>query len=323
METDMDTNLNQALSGLLERFRREAGTEVETITRERAGDVPFIVIDNGRKLISATDVVEQYERTQPRPYRRKGVYAAASVDSLLRWMQRHTEDESPVFGVGVERLNGEWRNPKLALVGIGNYSNGADARWHDFQGRYDFPVSAAWQVWASGHSDEDKPNWFGQADFAELIERRIHDLSEPARGETLSEAVTRFLEASGKKDHASPSEMFKMSRDLKIMSDEKIEARIDLQSGEARMQYSQEHTGAGGRPLKIPALFYIRIPVFFGQAPVLIGVKLRYRSGGGQVSWCYSLFAPDLVVADEFEKACDAVRRSSHPLYLGSPDTRV
>jgi hypothetical protein len=312
----------KALTDFLDRIRREGATEVDSIQRGRQkGDVPFIVIDGGRKLVSAAEIVTEFEKTQPAPYRRSGTYKAADLASLISWMHNNTGDTAPVFGVGVEKLNGEWRTPRLAMIGIGNYSKGDEPNWHDFNVRFDFPISYPWSVWAKSHSEEDKPNWMKQEDFAEFIENRIHDLSSPARGETLSEAVTRFLEASGKKEAATPAEMFKISRDLKIFSSEKIETRIDLQSGEAVLQYTEEHTGPGGRPLKIPAMFYIRVPVFFGQAPVLIGVKLRYRNaGGGSVAWCYSMFAPDLVVADEFEKACAVVRKTNRPVYLGAPD---
>lgn len=321
----MLNELNDGLSALFDRLRRESGTEIETITRDRLekGDVPFVVIDNGRKLLNAADIVSGFEKTQDVPFRRKGVYQAADVASLIAWMAKHAPEDAPVFGAGVENLNGEWRNPKLSLVGIGNYSDADKAKWHDFRVRYDFPVSHAWNVWAEGHSDEDKPNWFDQANFAEFIESHIHDLSEPQRNEKLSEAVNRFLEATGAKDFAKPADMFKMSRELKIYASEKIETKIDLQSGEARVQYSEEHAGQGGRPLKIPQLFYIRIPVFFGQDPVLIGVKLRYRNaGGGKVVWSYALFAPDIIVADEFEKACAIVRNTARPVYLGVPDSQ-
>lgn len=309
------------IKDIFDRVTRETGTEIETIKRDRPeNDVPFVIIDKGRQKISAAELVQEFEKTQPAPYRRSGIYMAASVASLLKWMDEHTPTNAPVFGVGLEKLNGEWRNPKLSLIGIGNYSNADKAEWHDFYTRYNFPVSYPWTIWAAGHSDDDKPKWLDQGEFAEFIENRIHELSSPARNEDLSEAVTRFLEASGKKDAATPAEMFKISRELKLLSDEKIETKLDLQSGETRLQYSAEHTGPGGHPVKIPSLFYIRIPVFFGQEPVLIGVKLRYRAAGGQVRWCYSLFAPDIVVADEFEKACDDVSKTQRPLYLGQPD---
>lgn len=313
--------MNLDIAKIFDRITRETGTEVKEIEQNREGKgIPFIVIDEGRKVIQAADVVAAFEKTQPAPYRRKGIYQASNVDSLLRWMEVEAGKDSPVFGVGVEKLNGEWRAPRLSLIGIGNYSAADKAAWHDFAVRYDFPVSLEWTIWAAGHSEEGKPNYIAQADFAEFIEARIHDLSSPKSGDKASEAVTRFLEASGKKDAATPAQMFRISRDLKIMSNEKIEVKMDLQSGEAKMQYSQEHQGAGGHPVKLPSLFYIRIPVFFGQKPVLIGVKLRYRAGGGSVAWAYSLFAPDMVVHDEFMAACEAVTHEQRTLYLGAPD---
>ncbi len=313
----------KGLAPLTDLARKALGTEIQTIKRDRDGDVPFIVTDDGRELHSVQKLVTEFERTQPTPYRRRGTYKAADIASLLRWMTSQAQDDSPVFGVGLEALNGEWREPKLALVGIGNYSTDIEnPAWHDFSARYDFPVSIQWKTWARFHAEEGDPaaKWFDQAEFAEFIESRIHELSTPQRNEALSEAVTRFLEASGKKDAASPAELFKLSRDLKIFSDSKIETKIDLQSGETVMQYSEEHTGPSGRPVKIPSLFYIRIPVFFGQPPVLIGVKLRYRAGRGSIVWSYSLFAPELIVADEFAKACDQVTKEGRTLYLGAPD---
>lgn len=312
----------QELKEFLDRVTRSTVTEISSINRDRTekGDVPFVIIDKNRQKVSAAEIVTEFEKTQPKPFRRTGTYIAASVASLLHWMSNETDDEAPVFGVGLESLNGEWRNPKLSLVGIGNYSDVDEPGWHDFNVKYNFPVSHPWTVWAAGHSEDDEPKWMDQAEFAEFIESRIHELSSPLRNEDLSEAVTRFLEASGKKDAASPAEMFRISRELKLLSGEKIETKIDLQTGETKIQYSAEHTGPGGNPVKIPSLFYIRIPVFFGQDPVLIGVKLRYRAGGGQVRWAYSLFAPDLIVAAEFEKACEEVKDAKRPLYLGRPD---
>jgi hypothetical protein len=313
-----------AINAIADLAARALGTEIETIKRIRDGDVPVVITDGGRKVHNAADLVATFEKTQPTPYRRRGTFIAADVASLLAWMAVHAPDDAPVFASGLEALNGEWREPKLALTGIANYSAADKAAWHDFQTVYNFPIAQAWEAWAEYHAEgTPEDHWFKQGEFAEFIEDHIHEISSPARNETLSEAVTRFLEASQKKDAASPSELFKLSRDLKIFSNSKIETKLDLQSGETQLQYTEEHTGAGGRPVKIPALFYIRIPVFFGQDPVLIGVKLRYRSGGGQVLWSYSMFAPEMIVRDEFAKACKTIELSNRTVFLGTADRPV
>src|SRR5579872_2663807 len=283
--------------------------------------VPVLVLPEGFRLHGLQQYIDEFEKTQDAPYRRRGTYIAADVASLIAWMETHTDDDAPIFGSGLESLNGQWRTPKLALIGIGNYSSGTETpAWHDFRARYDFPVSEAWTTWAAAHSEPGKEKWLPQPDFAEFIEDRLHDISSPLRNEVLSEAVTRFLEANKGAEAASPTKLFELSRGLKVMSNSKVEMKVNLQSGETEMQYSEEHTGTGGRPLKIPGLFYIRIPVFFGQEPTLISVRLRYRASGGVVNWNCALFAPDMIVADEFKKACAFAKTAGRTVYLGTPD---
>lgn len=51
------------------------------------------------------------------------------------------------------------------------------------------------------------------------------------------------------------------------------------------------------------------------------GALLRYRNaGGGTVAWSYELFAPDLVVKEEFDRICAFVKTRNRTLYLGTPD---
>ncbi len=305
------------LKEFLDRVSREAGTEVKAIEHRRDGDVPFVVIDNTRKLMSAAGIVQEFEKTQPAPYRRRGTYKAADVASLLAWMNWHCNQMAPVFGEGAENLAAEWKKPKLALIGIGNYSLMDAPAWHDFNVRYDFPVTRAWTEWCNLSGE-----FLKQGEFAEFVEKHLYEFSEPLRDEVLSEAVTRMIEAlGGAKQVATPQKMYEMARGVRLTVEEKVEVTLDRSTGEASLKFSEEHTGAGGRPVAIPKFFYIRVPIFFGEEPALVGALLRYRNGGGgNVLWSYELFAPDLVVKAAFEKACSVVTKDNRTLYLGTPD---
>lgn len=286
------------------------------------GDCPVMVLPEGFKVESLQPLVKAYESLLPTPRRRRGTYVASDVPALIKWLEDNTGVDAPVFAAGGETLNGEWRVPKLSLIGIGNYSVSGAVQWHDFIGRYDFPVSNEWKVWAAGHNEGDDGKWFTQVEFAEFIESRIYDVSEQKADDEVPDAVWRFMEASGKKAYATVSELYRISREFKVRSESETEVVLDLSTGEQTLSYNEKHTGKGGRDVKIPNMFFIRIPVFFGQPPVLIGVRLRYRQNSGSVSWSYSLFAPDMIVADEFAKACDAVRKAGRTVYLGSPDVQ-
>lgn len=313
----MDTKDQNVPTAVAELARKAVGTEVETIKRVRQDDVPFVVIDRGREIKSAADLVTAFEATQATPYRRRGIYKAADIVSLLAWMTRNVSDDAPVFGEGAENLAADWKAPKLALIGIGNYSDKANPAWHDFAVRYEFPVTLAWRKWVEQNGDA-----MNQADFAEFVEEHLYEFSEPLAREDIGEACTRMIEAlGGKKLVGSPQKMYELARGVAITVKEKVEVSLDRSTGEASLQFSEEHSGAGGRPVAIPKFFYIRVPIFFGEEPSLIGVLLRYRNaGGGQVMWSYELFAPDLIVKAAFEKACSVVKTANRTLFLGSPD---
>lgn len=314
----MDYKLD-GLAAVLDRVSRETGTEIAAINRNaEVGKIPFIVIDGSRKVYSAASVVDEFERTQPAPYRRRGIYHAADIESLLGWMNANCDDAAPVFGEGAENLALNWKQPKLALIGIGNYSSKSTTGWHDHQVRYDFPVTLAWRQWVAMSGE-----YMEQAKFAEFVEQHLYEFSEPLAREDIGEACTRMLEALGGKAKAAatPSKIYDLARGVKLTVEEKVEVALDRATGEATLKFTEEHTGPSGRPVSIPKFFFIRIPVFFGEEPSLIGAMLRYRNaGGGKVVWSYDLFAPDLVVKAAFDKACQIVKTANRTLYLGSPD---
>lgn len=315
--TEQKVRYEGDLAQVADLARRAVATEVETITRCRNGDVPVLIVDKGRDVKSAAELVQAFERTQPAPYRRRGEYRAANIESLLAWMGSHCTEDAPVFGQGAENLAAQWEKPQLALIGIGNYSKADGAQWHDFTARYDFPVTLAWNRWI-----EMNDEWMSHKDFGEFVEAHLYEFSEPKPREELSEAVTRMIEAlGGKKVCASPSQMYDLSNGVKLTVTDKVEVKVDRASGQQAMHFTEEHTGAGGRPVTIPKFFYIRVPIFFGEPEVLVGALLRYRNaGGGSVVWSYELHAPDLVVKDEFERVCKFVKTRNRTLYLGTPD---
>lgn len=309
-ETSEPSSLSLSLSTPVQEILHTERFEID----QNSQHVPVLVFPKDRQAIGADQFIRDFEKTLDNPYRRRGTHYSASVQSLIEWMAANTAEDAPVFAAGIEKP-GDWKKPDLKLIGIGNYSNYRAAEWHDFRVQYAFPVSDAWTVWAAAH--ETRMN---QADFAEFIENRIYDLSWPKTGEKLPESVTRFLENAKGASVGNPSQIFELSRGLKLTANAKLESKLDLGSGETTLKYTEEHTGAGGRPIKVPDLFYIRIPVFFGMAPALIGVRLRYRVQSGAVTWSFSLFAPEMVVAEQFDTACATLKAAKRTVWLGTPD---
>jgi hypothetical protein len=275
-----------------------------------------IAIPEGYILKDTREMVESFERMLPAPRRRRGHYGAADIKSLLAWMTANCTEDSPVFGVGAEHLADEWRAPKVALVGVGNYSNRTDAQWHDFGCRYSFPVTVAWKEWAAFNKV-----WLNQKQFSDFIHSHLYEISAPLGGETLGEAATRMIEAyGGSKQVASPTKMYEVAQGVKLTVASEVEVTLDRSTGESSLRFKEEHKGKGGRPTGIPKFFWIRLPVFFGEPSSLIGASLNYSNEGGGVSWQYELCAPELVVKEAFDRACNVVKHEGRTLFLGSPD---
>ncbi len=86
------------------------------------------------------------------------------------------------------------------------------------------------------------------------------------------------------------------------------------------MEFSEEHKGDDGQPLTIPCAFHILIPVFRGGPRYSMPVRLRYRTGGGKVSWFFELHEPHLFRLDAVTDALTIVRREpTHKAKDGQP----
>lgn len=290
----------------------------------RPDEMSVFAVPNDRHIINAVDHIKAYEKAGLSPLRRRGVHRAASIESLITWLDAHTTDYSPVFATGPE-IGVAWREPKFAFIGIGNYCDEPSdigptvAGWHDFRGEYHFPVSVQWKAWAEKHDV-----WQAQEAFSNFLDDHIHELTWPKEGEVLSEAVTRFLEATALENRspraATASEIYRLARELEANVDTKFTSKLNVQTGERTFIQSTENKGPGGQPLSVPNMFYIRFAPFVGGPEKLIGVRLRYKIEGGDLKFKTLLFAPDMIVREVFDAGVEELVAAGRTVYLGTPD---
>src|SRR5258706_13976892 len=112
--------------------------------------VPAFAVPNGEGgmlMRGVDDIVRAYEKVRPEPFRRRGIYKAADLTSMLAWMENNCVAASPIFASGAEKLAGNWKAPDLTFIGIANYSDGDKTAWHDLRVEYPIAVTDAWKVW--------------------------------------------------------------------------------------------------------------------------------------------------------------------------------
>jgi hypothetical protein len=120
---------------------------------------------------------------------------------------------------------------------------------------------------------------------------------------------------------AAPSEIFELARGLQIAVSAKVRNEQRLQSGEAKISFEEEHNGADGKPIKVPGAFALSIPLFYGQEPITLPVRLRYRVKGAEILWAYKLFRIDRTIGEAVDHAKHDVRRETGlDVFEGKPE---
>ena len=112
-----------------------------------------------------------------------------------------------------------------------------------------------------------------------------------------------------------------LSRGLSVRENLQAKSAVNLDTGEGEIKWVSEHSDEEGRPLKIPNLFLICIPVFENTGVAYrIAVQLRYRLRDGKVTWIYTMYRVELIFDHAISEACKRVKAETElPLILGRP----
>lgn len=120
-----------------------------------------------------------------------------------------------------------------------------------------------WVIWSKNDNE-----WFSQTDFAEFIEDNLLDIDTPPA-----------------------AAMLEVARDLHAKNDVSFDSKVSLKDGQIQMTYQETlKAGVGQGNLEVPEKFTIRIPVFYGEAPVVLDMRLRFRIRDQKVVFCYRMY---------------------------------
>lgn len=281
-----------------------------------AGTVPVLLAPDGMKVI---DLKPTIDALRGNPVRRRGIAQVNDMASFIAHSNRHKDAASVIFGEPVRS------QPKLTT--IFNYNtNGAEkfdaplARFGDHRVVYAPATSDEYKAWSGQNGKK-----MSQVDFAQFIENRILDIVAPPSDGEEDDAHNIFMkdyaELLGGK-FAGPSTMLELSRGIEIAANSRVKQIVRLATGEARIQYDEQHVDATGAPVTIPNMFLIAIPIFYNGPFYRLPVRLRYRLTGTTVEWFYELYRIDRSFDAAFNEMCETAKSViGLPLFLGSPET--
>ncbi len=240
-----------------------------TATAATDEKIHYLTIPEDYKIASLKDL--QYPFGIP-PERIVGNISLRDAVSFCRYYSLFADDRSRIFA-----------EPHLnSFTAILDY-HGAGERRPEFlshKALYQMVLDERWKIWTAKN---DKP--FTQTDFAEFIEDNNADILEPPG-----------------------AHMLEVARDLKASSSASFESRVTPKNGQIQMKYAETINGkVGSGDLEIPEFFKLSIPVFYGEAPVSISARLRYRITGGALSFHYKLYRQSEILSDAFQKAAVSI----------------
>jgi uncharacterized protein YfdQ (DUF2303 family) len=278
-------------------FARER-TEAKLVAVEATGPgVPHTfpaVFDRSGSLVSVRRLVDEWRE---RPARRSGRIVAHDIASFVALVNRDSGENSVIFADAGER-------PKLvAVLNFHAAGHGGEPAFCDDVIEYPFPLSDEWEAWVGSNGEAKKK---GQAAFAEFIEDRLFDIGEPGAAGNIAKAWAEKLGVS----LAGPNALMQVPKGLSVRVEETVRNVINRGTGEVSFVFTTEHKDGDGLndTVKVPSAFHIRIPILRGEVTYSIPVRLRYRAGGGKISWFYEMHRPELFLLDAVNDAIARVR---------------
>lgn len=271
------------------------------ILKEPKDSIEVLAVPRGLRLESVKQFTDQYLKN---PERKKGFAKLKDLASFVAHANRFKDKGSALFA-----------NPDApAIFSVLDYhlEGTGVARFGEHRGLYECPLSDEWKAWTAREGQK-----LNQQDLAEFLEDRILDVIDPATAGDGSKKIAETLGCS----FATPQKLLELSRGLTVHVSAKVRQVTNLATGEASMQFEDEHKGADGAPLKIPGAFFVAIPVFKNGPLYQIAARLRYRVVGPSVTWFYQLHGVDRVFDHAFKEACDTAQKETGlPLFVGTPE---
>ncbi|MBB3910856.1 DUF2303 family protein [Sphingomonas desiccabilis] len=284
---------------------------VETLTDPRDGsEAPFVLTRDGATVVRS----DAFDAYRDFPLHRTGTASLTQLPSFIALVNRFKLSHSAIFA------SDDFSSPSLTAIFDYHPDNSAvDAaafvQSMRHRASYAFPLSKEWQAWIG---KDAKP--MGMGDFARFIEDHIVDISaDPA--DQFAKSSQDFVQAN-RGTLATPSKLVEISRGLQVYERAVIKEAKNLSTGEAQFTFDSEHTDGDGKPLTLPTMFSITIPVFARSADAFrLIARFRYRkTGEGLVFW-YELWRPDLTFETAFNEALDKVSAETGlPIYTGAPE---
>lgn len=264
-----------------------------------------------------------------KPARRKGHAKLADLASLIAWANRFKGSTSALFA------NPDMSAPSLTCITDYHAPGEPDplseigdptARHCHHRGSYHFPLSEEWNSWMkiSGLPlDKDEMGQFIEDHAIEVMDPTTAMINLKISDKN-TDWENRLIEIAHKIEgkFGQLSQLLAMSRQFQIFETSDLKVATNRDTGEAEIQFLNEHKDAQGQKLNIPNIITIAIPVFQNGAPYRMAVRFRYRKSGSTVKFIMTIHRPEKIFEAAFKEAIEQAHNETDlPTFYGTPES--
>ncbi|ETX26621.1 DUF2303 family protein [Roseivivax isoporae] len=288
---------------------------------------PFLVDVPAHRRVEDHTKVLRDALLHDKPMRRTGTAKLTTLDSLIDWAVRFKSDASVLYA---RRSQSE---PSLTC--IANYHGAGPTSWDDSSGEvgaafrdhrgvYEFPLSKEWKRWMKVSGQP-----LAKEELAAFIEDHATDFMDPTpnllnkRPDNPAPWEERNLEIAEKISgrFGQTHQLMELAREFTVHETSNLVVKTNRDTGAAVVAFQNEHNDAEGRPLEIPNLFLIAIPVFESGDLYRLTLRFSYRKSGPKLVFFLTIYDPEKAFDDAFDEAVGKARTvTGLPLFMGAPE---
>jgi uncharacterized protein YfdQ (DUF2303 family) len=286
----------------------EHATVIDPNDKDAQG-VPFAIVPSGKKIESLKRILDEY-RTKPE--RRSGTATLTTQASFVDHVKRFAGDASVIFAD---------RTPASpSLLAVYDYNPAGPENDAAAFGRhravYSFPLSDEWKAWTSADESE-----MDAAKFAAFLEDRLQDVRVVDTDTEAEDSPILAIAMLFQGRYATPNQLLNLSRSLDINASVAVRQALRLETGEIDVRFVETHSDGEGKPITIPNLFVISIPVFRDGERFRMVCRLRYRLANTHVTWWYTMVQPERYLDTAIVEVVEAVQKATErPVMFGAPE---
>lgn len=259
----------------------------------------LVIAPQGMNIAHVKNFADK-ERTSPEVLR--GTTALHTCDSFIEFANRYKSDNSAIF----------YSKKQQHITCVFDCATKEQTSFEQHKAVYAFPFSKELRAWSGNNGEK-----MSQLDFAMFIEQNVLDLAEPPAPDIESPALKEIRMRCGGL-YAPVNKMVELSKGIAVRADERAVIKHDLNTGEATINFSSEHTDVNGKAVKVPNMFVIVIPVLEGGKAYQLPCRLRYRLNSGSVIWWYEVINLDKAIELAVNEELEAIKEKiGLPVYYG------